>query len=308
MLYQRTVKGRVAARGIALHSGQLTEISILPAPPSTGLVFIRTDLSPHLEIPATSEHVVATRLATTLGRDGVTIQTVEHVVAALFGLGIDNARIEIDGPEVPILDGSAAPFVDLIRSVGTIAQLRPKRFLLVERPVSITSDDGRSMARLEPAPRLELRCTIDFDHPIVSSQTFELACSDETFVKEIAAARTFGFAKDVEAMRRAGLARGGSIENAVVVDDFSIRNPEGLRFPDEFVRHKVLDAVGDLALLGAPVIGRYIGVRSGHTLNTRLAAELLAQPRAYEYREFRERREAERAEVELPAAGGWVPA
>ncbi len=209
----------------------------------------------------------------------------------------------IDGPEVPILDGSAATFVELIRAVGTIAQLRPKRFLLVKRPVSVTSEDGQSSARIEPAPCFELSCTIDFNHPIVSHQTFEMTFSDAAFAKELARARTFGFAKDVEAMHRAGLARGGSLENAVVVDDFSIRNPEGLRFPDEFVRHKVLDAVGNLALLGAPLIGRYVGVRSGHTLNTRLADELLSQRRAYEYREFRERRDLEQFALDLPALG-----
>lgn len=303
MLYQRTVKTRISGIGIGLHSGRDTEFSILPAPPDSGLVFVRTDLTPHVEIPARSEYVVSTRLATTLGKDGVTVGTVEHLVAALFGLGIDNARIEIDGPEVPILDGSASGFVELLQSGGTIAQLRPKRFLVVRRPVSISSEDGESSARLEPAPCFELRCTIDFDHPIVSNQTFEMTFSDASFVKEIAHARTFGFAKDVEVMHEAGLARGGSLANAVVVDDFSIRNPEGLRYPDEFVRHKVLDAVGDLALLGAPLIGRYVGYRSGHTLNTQLAAALLAQPRSFEYREFRERRELETLELDLPALG-----
>lgn len=303
MLYQRTVKTRISGIGIGLHSGRDTEFSILPAPPDSGLVFVRTDLSPHVEIPARSEYVVSTRLATTLGKDGVTVGTVEHLVAALFGLGIDNARIEIDGPEVPILDGSAAGFVELLEQGGTIAQLRPKRFLVVRRPVAICSEDGESSARLEPAPCFELHCTIDFDHPIVSNQTFEMTFSDKSFIKEIAEARTFGFARDVEAMHRAGLARGGSLDNAVVVDDFSIQNPEGLRFPDEFVRHKVLDAVGDLALLGAPLIGRYVGYRSGHTLNTELAAALLTQPRAYEYREFRERRELETLELDLPALG-----
>src|SRR5687768_2158342 len=236
MLYQRTVKSRISGTGVGLHSGRQTEFAILPSPPDSGLIFVRTDLEPQVEIPARSENVVSTRLATTLGIDGVTVATVEHLVAALFGLGIDNARIEIDGPEVPILDGSAASFVEMIRSVGTIAQLRPKRFLLVKRTVFVTSEDGLSSARIEPAPCFELRCTIDFDHPIVSNQTFGMTFNDTTFAKEIAGARTFGFARDVDAMHRAGLARGGSLENAVVVDDFSIRNPEGLRFPDEFVR------------------------------------------------------------------------
>lgn len=262
-------------------------------------MFVRSDLQPPVEIPATTQHVVHTVLATSLGKSGVSIQTVEHLIAAMSGLGIDNARVEVDGPEIPILDGSAARFVDLIREAGgTVAQRRPKRFIVVKKTVIV--GDGDKFARLEPAPCFSLRATIDFDHPIVNRQTFELTLSDTAFLRELAPARTFGFAKDVEKMHAAGLARGGSLDNAVVVDDYSVQNPEGLRFPDEFVRHKMLDAIGDLALLGAPIIGRYVAYKSGHALNTQLVAALLEQPRAYEICEFRQRSDVARAQLELP--------
>lgn len=302
MFYQRTLKSMIHVEGVGLHSGQMIQLRILPAAPGSGLVFVRTDLTPAVEIPARSDLVGDTRLATTLTRDGVSVGTVEHLVAALAGFGVDNARIEVDGPEVPILDGSCAPFVDLIQEAGgTVAQSKPKRFLVVKRTVGV--EEGDKFARLEPASRFSLRCSIDFDHPIVNRQSFELHMSDTAFVREVARARTFGFGKDVDAMHAAGLARGGSLDNAVVVDDFSVRNPEGLRYPDEFVRHKVLDAVGDLALLGAPLIGRYVGYKSGHALNTRLAATLLENPRAYDVVEFKAHREVDRAQLELPSFG-----
>ncbi len=302
MLYQRTVKEVVRGAGIGLHSGEPVSFSILPAPPDTGLVFVRTDLVPPVEIPARVDNIVDTTLATTLGREGAHVSTVEHLIAALFGVGVDNARIEVDGPEIPILDGSAAPFIGLILGAGgTVAQRRPKRFLVVMRPVSVTDASGQKFARLEPAPSFSLKCSIDFDHPLITHQSFELTLSDTAFVRELARARTFGFAKDVDAMHRAGLARGGSLANAIVIDDFSIRNPDGLRFPDEFVRHKMLDAVGDLALLGAPLIGRYVSHKGGHAMNRALVQALLAQPRAYEFHEFRQRRDADSAQVELPA-------
>ncbi len=311
MLNQRTLNSPIVASGVALHSGRQRTVKILPAPPNTGIVFVRTDLNPHIEIAARTKNVVCTRLATTIGQNGVTVSTIEHLVAALSAMGVDNARVEINGPEVPILDGSAEPYVSLIaNSGGTVAQHRPRRFLVVKKAVQVSSEDGKSSARLEPASSFQLRCTIDFDHPLISNQSIEVNLSDTNFMKEIARARTFGFAKDVEAMHTAGLAKGGSLDNAVVIDDFSIRNPEGLRFPDEFVRHKVLDAVGDLALLGAQVIGRYVGYRSGHTLNSKLATALLSKPRAYEMVEFKQRREAERAELELPVfqVGGFATA
>ncbi|MBK8013249.1 MAG: UDP-3-O-acyl-N-acetylglucosamine deacetylase [Deltaproteobacteria bacterium] len=301
MLQQRTVRANVHGSGVGLHSGVTTNFCIRPAEPDTGIVFVRTDLSPHVEIPAHARHVVATRLATTIGAASATIGTVEHVLATLYGLGVDNARIEVDGPEMPILDGSAADFVELIcASGGTVAQRRPKRFLVVRRAVEVEDADTGRFVRLEPATSFHIRASIDFDHPLVSNQRFEIAVSDTAFVREIARARTFCFAKDIEKMRAAGLALGGSVENAVVIDDFSIRNPDGLRFPDEFVRHKVLDAIGDLSLVGAPIIGRYIGVRGGHMMNASLISSLLSDARAFELFEFNRKTEAVGHALELP--------
>jgi UDP-3-O-[3-hydroxymyristoyl] N-acetylglucosamine deacetylase len=306
LLNQRTLRSRVSVAGVGLHSGRSVNLALIPAAPNTGVVFARTDVrrvdGAPVEIAAHADNVLETRLATTLGRDSATVGTVEHLMAALAGLGIDNVRVELDGPEVPILDGSAAPFVDLIRSAGgTVAQARPKRFLVIRRPVEVR--DGDRLARLEPAPSFRLQCFIDFRHPLITDQRCEFVFSDVAFEAEIARARTFGFARDVDAMRARGLARGGSLDNAVVIDDFSIQNPEGLRFPDEFVRHKVLDAIGDLALFGAPVVGRFVGYKSGHMLNTRLVSAVLAERRAYEWQAFRNERDAVGAGLELPALG-----
>lgn len=313
MLHQRTVKAVVCGTGVGLHTGQTATFRIVPAPPDSGITFTRAlpglPGSRAIEIAARAENVTATRLATTLGRGEVTIGTVEHLLSALYGLGVDNARVEVEGSEVPILDGSAQGFVDLILAAGgTVAQRRPKRFLVVRRAVEV--QDGDRFVRLEPASRFELDCTIDFNHPILSRQELRLSLSDVAFVRELARARTFGFGRDVDAMLAAGLAKGGSVDNAVVIDDYSIRNPEGLRFPDEFVRHKMLDAIGDLALLGAPLIGRYVGHKAGHALNTELVGRLLADPRAHEIVELRQRRDAELAKLELPAfrLGSLAPA
>lgn len=311
MLYQRTVRNPVRGSGVALHSGEHTHFTILPGKVDTGIVFVRTDLDPAVEIPARGDQVTSTRLATTIGKPGASVGTIEHMMATLYGLGVDNARVEVSGPEMPILDGSAHRFVELIREAGgTVAQRRPKKFLVVRRPVSIVDEANKKSVRLEPAPSFQLAYTIDFNHPLLTMQSFEMAFSDTAFVREIARARTFGFGKDVDAMHKAGLAKGGSIENAVVIDDFSIRNPEGLRYPDEFVRHKVLDAIGDLALLGAPVVGRYVGIRAGHALNAELVAKLLSDARNYEIVELQTRREAETQNLELPAfrIGGLAPA
>jgi len=288
LLNQRTVKSTIHGHGVALHSGAQVRFHIIPARAGTGVVFVRTDLTPHVEIPATAEHVVETRLATTLGHQGVTVGTVEHLMSALYGLGIDNARIEIDGPEVPILDGSAAPFVELIQEAGgAVGQGVPRKFLVVKESVGVW-DHGRT-ARLEPASAFEINCTIDFDHPLIGDQRFDHVFSDQMFLRDVCRARTFGFARDVALMQSQGLALGGSLDNAVVIDDFSVQNPDGLRYPDEFVRHKVLDAIGDLALLGAPLIGRFVGVKSGHALNTRLVSSILARPWAFELVEARPR-------------------
>ncbi len=311
MLFQRTIRSAISGSGIGLHTGQRTRFIMRPAPPNSGIVFVRTDLAPLEEIPAKAEQVVGTHLATTLGRNGATVQTVEHLVAALYGLGIDNIRVELDGPEVPIFDGSAAPFVALVREAGgTVAQHRPKRFLVVRRSIKVESPDKERWVRLEPARSFQVSCTVDYAHPLVSYQRFEMTVSDTAFARDVARARTFGFAKDIDAMRASGLARGGSLDNAVVVDDFSIRNPGGLRYPDEFVRHKVVDIIGDLGLIGLPLIGRYVGLRGGHGLTTQAIARLLANPRAYEILQFHAPEEAVGQALELPAFGmsGFAPA
>jgi UDP-3-O-[3-hydroxymyristoyl] N-acetylglucosamine deacetylase len=253
---------------------------LAPAPADSGISFVRSDLSPQVEIPALAEHVVDTMLNTSLGVAGARIGTVEHLLAALFGCGVDNARVEVEGPEVPILDGSCAPWVSLIHDAGVRELRANRRFLLLRKPIVV--QDGDKRAKLSPARKFSISYTIDFKHPLISDQTMRLDFCDRSFHKEIARARTFGFKRDVERMHRAGLALGGSLENAVVVDDFNILNPDGLRYPDEFVRHKILDAVGDLSLIGMPVIGHFSAVKSGHALNHQLVRKLLADEDAFE--------------------------
>jgi UDP-3-O-[3-hydroxymyristoyl] N-acetylglucosamine deacetylase len=277
---QRSFKQRASLEGVGLHSGKKVKLTLAPAPAGSGITFVRTDCSPRVEIPALSEYVVDTMLNTCLGKGGVRVATVEHLLAALAGSGIDNARIEVDGPEVPILDGSCAPWVTLIQEAG-IRELRAtRRYLLVREPVLV--QDGDKRARLAPARNFTISYTIDFKHPLISDQAYKLELGERSFAKEISRARTFGFKRDVERMHRAGLALGGSLDNAVVVDDFNILNPEGLRFPDEFVRHKILDAVGDLALMGMPIIGHFSAVKSGHALNHQLVRKVLQHPSAFE--------------------------
>jgi UDP-3-O-[3-hydroxymyristoyl] N-acetylglucosamine deacetylase len=274
--HQRTLKQRSSVAGVGLHSGAPVRLTVAPAPADTGIVFVRAGV----EVPALAGNVVDTTLNTSLGRDGVRIGTVEHLLAALAGCGIDNAYLEVDGPEVPILDGSSAPFVQLVHDAGIHEQRVVRRFLQVRKPISVS--DGDKSAKLLPARALSVSYTIDFRHPLISEQTFSLDLDERAFAREIARARTFGFKRDVERLHEAGLARGGSLENAVVVDDFHILNPEGLRFPNEFVRHKILDAVGDLALFGMPVIGRFVAVKSGHAMNQALVRKALAAADACE--------------------------
>jgi len=276
--HQRTFKQRASYEGVGLHTGERVRLTLAPAPADSGISFVRTDVAPGVEIPALSSAVVDTVLNTSLGRGDVRIGTVEHLLAALVGCGIDTARIEVEGPEVPIGDGSGAPFVQLIQRAGIHELRSPRRFLQVKKPIVVS--EGDKLAKLLPARRFRVTYTIDFQHPLISDQTYTVELDGRSFQKEIARARTFGFKRDVEKLHRAGLARGGSLENAVVVDDFHILNPEGLRFPDEFVRHKVLDAIGDLALLGMPVIGHLIAVKSGHSLNQQLVRKALAEPGA----------------------------
>ncbi len=298
---QRTLSGPIGCDGVGLHTGQAVKMTLHPAPADHGIVFVRTDLPRPIEIPATARYVVNTELATTVGREGARIGTVEHLLAALSGLGIDNVRIELDGPEVPIMDGSAAPFAYLIRTAGVRMLDAPKSFVVIKKRVSVR--DGEKTATLDPCDRFKINCRIDFHHPLISNQTFEMEFSDRTFAREIARARTFGFLRDVETLKKEGLARGGSLENAIVVDEFSILNPDGLRFPDEFVRHKVLDAMGDVALFGRPVIGHLRVYKSGHALNHRLVEKVLADPTCFVVVRAR-KRDVERLDLRLPDLSG----
>ncbi|HLT29173.1 MAG TPA: UDP-3-O-acyl-N-acetylglucosamine deacetylase [Myxococcaceae bacterium] len=277
---QRTLATPVGCEGVGLHTGQPVRLRVLPAPVDTGIIFVRTDHSPAVTVPAKSEYVVDTALATSLGRDGARVGTVEHLLSALAGLGIDNARVELDAPEVPILDGSAAPFVTMLTEGGVRLQDAARQMLVIQRAVTVR--DGDKVATLAPSDRLRIRATIDFQHPLISDQCIDIALDDGAYLSDISRARTFGFLRDVERLKAAGLARGGSLENAIVVDDFSILNPDGLRFPDEFVRHKVLDAIGDLALLGYPVVGRLEAHKTGHALHHRLVQEVLSDPANYQ--------------------------
>jgi len=299
---QRTVQAPVTCQGVGLHSGARVNLTLRPAPPDHGVVFVRTDLPTPVSIPALASSVVDTSsLATSLGKDGVRVGTVEHLLSALTGLGIDNVRVEVDGPEVPIMDGSASPFVFLIKSVGVQVQAEPKSFLVIKKTVSVT--DGDKEATLSPASRLSIDCTIDFKHPLISDQRFQLEFSDHSFSREISRARTFGFLRDVEMLKKVGLAKGGSLENAIVVDEFSILNPDGLRFPDEFVRHKILDAMGDISLFGRPVIGHLKVYKTGHALNHKLVQKVLSDPSHYVVVRA-QKREVERLDLRLPDLAG----
>ncbi len=269
---QRTVAKRVSCTGIGLHSGKPATLTLAPAAPDAGISFVRMDLG--IEIPARNEFVADTTLSTNLARGDARVQTVEHVMAALHGMGVDNCRVEVDGPEIPVLDGSAAPFVCLVREAGLQTQRPGRRWLVVEHAVEIR--DGDKLARLEPADGFSVSFTADFGHPLITNQAFRVTLNDRVFEREVARARTFCFRRDIERMQAAGLAKGGSLENAIVVDEFSILNPEGLRFPDEFARHKVLDAVGDLALFGMPILGALTAVKSGHAMNQALVRRVLA--------------------------------
>ncbi len=276
-LTQKTIRREVACAGIGLHCGQRVGMRLLPAAGDTGIRFRRTDCDER-EIPATLANLHQTTFATQLTDGHVSINTVEHVLAAAAGLGIDNLLIEIEGEEVPIMDGSAAPFVYLLHEAGLKRLQAPRRFVKLVEPVRI--DEGDKSIAVYPAERLKISYTIDFDHPLIGVQRETLIVSPRSFTEQIAPARTFGFLRDVEIMRSMGLALGGSMENAIVVGDNSILNPH-LRFPDEFVRHKILDAVGDLSLMGHPVLGHVVAYRAGHALHAKLVAKLQTTPEAY---------------------------
>jgi UDP-3-O-[3-hydroxymyristoyl] N-acetylglucosamine deacetylase len=282
MVKQRTLKNVIRATGIGLHTGEKVFLTLRPAASNTGIVFRRVDLPVPVEIPARPEYVGDTRLSTTLVRDGVRISTVEHLLSALAGLGIDNAYIDLTAPEVPIMDGSAGPFVFLIQSAGVEEQNAPKRFIRIKRPVIV--EEGDKWVRFDPYDGFKVSFTIDFDHPAFRYRTQQVTVdfSQASFVKEVSRARTFGFMRDIELLRARNLALGGSLDNAVVVDDYRILNEDGLRYEDEFVKHKVLDAIGDLYLLGCSLVGAFSGYKSGHALNNKLLRRLLAHREAWE--------------------------
>ena len=286
MLKQRTLRKTIATKGVGLHTGARVELALHPAPADSGIVFRRTDLAEPVEIPALADRVGDTRLSSTLMAGGVAVSTVEHLMSALCGLGVDNLRVDIAGPEVPIMDGSAGPFVYLLQSAGIVEQNAAKKFLRVTSPVEVR--DGDKWARFTPFHGFRLDFTIDFPHPVFGSENKHVMIdfAEHSYVKEVARARTFGFMQDVEAMREAGLALGGSLQNAIVLDETRVLNAEGLRYENEFVKHKVLDAIGDLYLLGRPLIGEYSAFKSGHALNNLLARALLARPEAFELATF----------------------
>jgi UDP-3-O-[3-hydroxymyristoyl] N-acetylglucosamine deacetylase len=287
MIKQRTLKTVVQATGVGLHSGEKVSITLRPAAAGTGLVFRRTDLDPAAEIRAEATAVVDTRLSTCVGAaSGARISTVEHLMSAFAGLGVDNAYIDVNGAEMPIMDGSAGPFVFLIQSAGIVEQKPPKRFARILRALEVR--EGDKWARFEPHNGFRISFTIEYRHPVFASGS-QSVCVDfaqTSYVREVARARTYGFMQDVETMRAQGLALGGSLDNAIVMDEYRVLNSDGLRYEDEFVRHKVLDAIGDLYLLGHPLIGAYVGHKAGHALNNALLRKLLATPESYEVVSF----------------------
>jgi UDP-3-O-[3-hydroxymyristoyl] N-acetylglucosamine deacetylase len=299
MLRQRTLKSAVSASGVGLHTGKKVRISLRPAPVDAGIVFRRVDLKTAVDLPAKAEMVGETRLSSCLVQGETKVYTVEHLMSALGGLGVDNAYIDIDGPEVPIMDGSAAPFVLLVQQAGMAEQAAPKKFIRILRRVEVK--DGDKWARFEPYEGYRLAFSIDFNHPVIdkSTQSVAIDFGQTSYLKEISRARTFGFMQDVENLRENGLALGGGLDNAVVLDEYRVLNAEGLRFADEFIRHKLLDAVGDLYLLGRPVLGAFSAHKSGHALNNRLLRALLADASAYETAIFERAEDAPAAIVRL---------
>ena len=296
MLAQRTLKTLTRAVGVGLHSGQRVELTLRPAQPDTGIVFRRVDLPEPVDIPISAQSVTDTRLASTISAGGAKVHTVEHLMSACAGLGLDNLYVDITAEEVPILDGSASSFVFLLQSAGVALQKAPRRFIRVLRPVEVREGEGAALkwARLEPYHGYKLRFEIDFHHPAVDStgQCVEFDLGSGSYARDIARARTFGFTRDVEMMRANGLALGGGLDNAIVMDDYKVLNHDGLRYDDEFVKHKILDAMGDLYLLGKPLLAAYSAFRSGHAMNNRLLRELLAHPEAYEIVTFDDDKQA----------------
>jgi len=288
MIKQRTLKNAIRATGVGLHTGEKIYLTLRPAPVGTGIVFRRVDLAAPVDIKADPDHVTDTRMSTTIESQGVKVSTVEHLMAALAGLGIDNAYVDVTAPEVPIMDGSAGPFVFLLQSAGIEEQVAAKQFIRIKKPVRIQEDD--KWVQFEPWDGFKVSFSIDFDHPSLRKST-QTACVDfstTSFVKEVSRARTFGFMRDLEMLRAAGLARGGGLDNAIVMDNYRVLNEDGLRYEDEFVKHKVLDAIGDLYLLGHPLIGAFSAHKSGHALNNRILRTLMADQDAWELISYEE--------------------
>lgn len=282
MIRQRTLKNVIRATGVGLHTGEKVFLTLRPAAVDTGIVFRRVDLPQPMDIPATAENVGNTQLSTTLEKDRVEISTVEHLLSAFAGLGVDNAYVDVSAPEVPIMDGSAGPFVFLIQSAGVEEQNALKKFIRIKDVVEVS--DGDKIARFEPFEGFKVSFGIDFDHPVFTDDTrfSSIDFSSTSFVKEVSRARTFGFLREIEMLRDKNLALGGSMDNAIVVDDYRVLNDDGLRYEDEFVKHKILDAIGDLYLLGHSLIGSFRGYKSGHALNNKLLNKLIATPQAWE--------------------------
>lgn len=300
VIKQRTLKNVIRATGVGLHTGEKVQLTLRPAHPGTGIVFRRVDLDPPVEIKADPYAVHDTRLSSCLEKDGARVQTVEHLMSALAGLGVDNVRIDVSAPEVPIMDGSAGPFVFLLQSAGIEEQDAAKTFIRILEPVEVR--DGDKWVRFDPYNGFRVELAIEYAHPVfdASAQTVVVDFAATSYVKEVARARTFGFMQDVESMRAQGLALGGSLDNAIVMDEYRILNSDGLRYDNEFVKHKVLDAIGDLYLLGHPLIGAFSGHKSGHAMNNRLLRRLLEQKGAWEYATF------DRAE-DAPVFLAWQP-
>ena len=292
MIKQRTLKNVIRATGVGLHTGEKVYLTLRPASSDTGIIFRRIDLADPVEIRACPENVSDTRLSTTLESNGVRVSTVEHLMSAFAGLGIDNAYVDLTAAEVPIMDGSAGPFVFLVQSAGIAEQSAPKRFMRIKKTIHV--EDGDKWARFEPFEGFKVSFAIEFNHPTFrnSTQNASVDFSTTSFVKEVSRARTFGFMGDLEALRAAGLARGGGLDNAIVLDDYRVLNDDGLRYEDEFVKHKVLDAIGDLYLLGHPLIGSFSAHKSGHSLNNRLLRELVGNQEAWELITYNENEEA----------------
>ena len=306
MLAQRTLKSLTKAVGVGLHSGQRVELTLRPAAPDTGIVFRRVDLPEPVDIVVRADSVTDTKLASTISNGGAKVHTIEHLMSAAAGLGLDNLYVDITAEEVPILDGSSASFVYLLQSAGIVTQSAPKRFIRIKKPVEVREGEGRTLkwARLDPFHGYKLAFEIEFDHPAVNAtgQRVEFDMGSGTYAREIARARTFGFTRDVEMMRTHGLGLGGGLDNAIVMDDVKVLNADGLRYADEFVKHKMLDAIGDLYVVGRPLLAAYSAFRSGHAMNNQLLRALMAQPDAYEIVSFEQEREAPAGFAQLAPA------